>query len=82
MNLRARWAPEGNAEHSLALMMGEDDFGTNTYMCTRDASASKTGMNFSESSQIVLHKLVIPGILKVTAGMLASVWSLALRALQ
>lgn len=42
---------------TLALVMGEDNFRTNTYMCTRNASASKIVMNFSESSQIVLHNL-------------------------
>lgn len=39
-------------------------------MCTRNASASKIMMNFSESSQIVLHKLKIPAMLKATAGVL------------
>lgn len=74
--------PEGNAEHSVALAMGEDNFRANASMCTRNASASRIVMNFSESSQTVFHKLIIPGILKVTAGMLASAFSLALHALQ
>lgn len=82
MKRRARWTPEGNSEHSVALAMGEDNFRANTYMCTKNASASKIMMNFSESSQIVLHKLIILGILKVTAGVLVSVLSLALHALQ
>lgn len=66
---KPRWTPGGRAEHSHS---------ASGVKKLRASTHSKIMMNFSEITQIVVHKFIIPASLKVTAGVLVSLLSLTL----